>query len=229
MLGPRRTVRKIIVTQEIEWHITCDPQTFGKCREDPKFAYIVTLARTVNALNFVNSVMVDTQGRDDPAAQRNRLNSYLFGSAIMYEALKLVRTMNKVFLDDNEFQNGLRSLLKDPTAQQIERDHLNPARHQAVFHFIPETFAEAIGKTSGIGSAFVSSRGSRRGNVSYVYSDIVAAEILVGLSSNTEEFYSALGDAMAKTRDLVIKFTNSAESLIAHHLKAWGFQKEDSR
>jgi len=154
---------------------------------------------------------------------------YLFGSAIMYEALKLVRTMNKVFLDDNEFQNGLRSLLKDPTAQQIERDHLNPARHQAVFHFIPETFAEAIGKTSGIGSALVSSRGSRRGNVSYVYSDIVAAEILVGLSSNTEAFYSALGDAMAKTRDLVIKFTNSAESLIAHHLKAWGFQKEESR
>jgi len=217
-----------MATQEIEWHITCDTHTYEKCRKDAKFAYIVTLARTVNALNFVNSVMVDIQGRDDPAAQRNRLNSYLFGSAIMYEALKLVRAMNKVFLDDNEFQNGLRSLLKDPTAQQIERDHLNPARHQAVFHFIPETFAEAIGKASGMGSAFVSSRGSRRGNVSYVYSDIVAAEILVGLSSNTEEFYSALGDAMAKTRDLVIKFTDSAESLIAHHLKAWGFQREES-
>jgi hypothetical protein len=78
-------------TQEIEWHITCDLQTFEKCRKDTKFAYIVTLARAVNALTFVNSVMVEMQDRDDPAAQRNRLNSYLFGSAIMYEALKLVR------------------------------------------------------------------------------------------------------------------------------------------
>lgn len=217
------------MTQELAWHITCDHQTFESCRKDKRFAHIVTLARTVNALNFVNSVMVSTQGRDDPAAQRDRLNSYLFGSAIMYEALKLVRTMNKVFLDDEEFQSGLRSLLKDPTAQQIERDHLNPARHQAVFHFIPETFAEAISKTSGMESTFLSSRGRRRGNVSYVYSDIVAAEILVGHSSNTEEFYSALGDAMAKTRELVIKFVDGAESLIAHHLKAWGFQKEESR
>jgi len=31
---------------------------------------------------------------------------------------------------------------------------------------------------------------------------------------------------MAKTRDLVIKFTDDAERLIAHHLKAWGFKRE---
>ena len=80
--------------------------------------------------------MVDKQGKDDPAAQRDRLNSYLFGSAIIYEALKLVRAMNQPFLDDDDFQSGLRLLLKDRTAQQIERAHLNPARHQAVFHFI---------------------------------------------------------------------------------------------
>ena len=213
-------------TQETDWHIICDADTFEKCRKDVKFAYIVTLARAVNALNFVNSVMVDKQGKDDPAAQRDRLNSYLFGSAIMYEALKLVRAMNQPFLDDDDFQSGLRLLLKDRTAQQIERAHLNPARHQAVFHFIPETFAAIISKTIRIDSPFVSSRGKRRGNISYAYADVVAAEILVGLSSNTEEFFSALGDAMAKTRDLVIKFADNAERLIALHLKAWGFQRE---
>lgn len=213
-------------SQETEWHIVCDAATFDKCQKDKKFAYIVTLARAVNALNFVNSVMVDTQSKDDPAAMRDRFNSYLFGSAIMYEALKLVRSMTHVFRDDDAFQNGLRMLLKDPTAKQIERTHLNPARHQAVFHFIPETFADIISKTTQIDSPFLSSRGKRRGNVNYAYADVVAGEILVGLSSNTEEFFSVLGDAMGKTRDLVIRFADDAERLIGHHLKAWGFKKE---
>src|ERR1017187_11026417 len=134
--------------------------------------------------------------------------------------------MNQLFLDDDDFQSGLRLLLKDRTAQQIDPPHLNPARHHAVFHFIPETFAAIISKPIRIDSPFVSSRGKRRGNISYAYADVVAAEILAGLSSNTEEFFSALGDAMAKTRDLVIKFADNAERLIALHLKAWGFQRE---
>lgn len=216
----------MISTQEPDWHITCDEGTFERCRTDVKFAYIVTLARAVNALNFVNSIMATTLGKDDPAAQRDRLNSYLFGSAIMYEALKLVRAMNQPFLDDGHFQSGLRLLLRDPTAKQIERVHLNRARHQAVFHFIPETFAEVVSKTLRIDSPFISSRGKRRGNINYAYADVVSAEILVGLSSNTEEFYSVLADAMSKTRDLVIKFTDNAEGLIAHHLKEWGFKRE---
>jgi hypothetical protein len=213
-------------TQETDWHITCDAETFERCRNDPKFAHIVTLARAVNALNFVNSVMVDSRGKDDPAAQRNRMNSYLFASAIMYEALKLVRILNQPFRDDTNFQRGLRLLLKDPAAQQIERTHLNPARNQAVFHFTPETFAEVISKTSQLHSPFLSSRGKRRGNVHYAFADVVAGEILVGQLSNTEAFFSALPEAMAKTADLILRFTDSAEQLIAHHLKEWGFQKE---
>src|SRR5260370_25481661 len=62
----RTTTRKrLMSTQETEWHIVCDTETFEKCQRDQKFAYIVTLARAVNALNFVNSAMVDTKGRDD--------------------------------------------------------------------------------------------------------------------------------------------------------------------
>jgi hypothetical protein len=37
----------------LDWYIDCDAETFAKCKDDPKFAYIVTLARSVNALNFV--------------------------------------------------------------------------------------------------------------------------------------------------------------------------------
>jgi hypothetical protein len=82
---------------EQDWRIVCDQSTFDKCRADARFPFVVTLARAVNALNFVNSAMVDKKGRNDPAAMRDRFNSYLFGSAIMYEALRLVRAMKKPF------------------------------------------------------------------------------------------------------------------------------------
>jgi hypothetical protein len=212
--------------QDQDWRIICDDETFGRCKKDARFPYIVTLARAVNALNFANSAMVNARGKYDPAAHRDRVNSYLFGSAIMYEALNLIRAMNQPFRDDEAFQNGLRMLLKDRTAQQIQRDNLNPARNRAVFHFIPETFAEIISKTNSIDTPFAANRGKRGENVNYAYADVVAAEILVGLPSNTEEFFSSLWDAMAKTRDLIIKFTDHAERLIAAHLKLWGFKKE---
>jgi hypothetical protein len=95
-----------------------------------------------------------------------------------------------------------------------------------VFHFIPETFAKAISATASIDTAFVSSRGRRRGNVNYAYADVVAGEILVGRSANTEEFFTLLGEAMKNTKHLVIRFTDNAERLIAQYLKGWGFTKE---
>ncbi len=106
---------------------------------------------------------------------------------------------------------------------------MNAARNQAVFHFIPETFADAISQAPQLHSPFLSGRGKRRGNVHYAYADVVAGEILVGLPSNTEQFFSVLGDAMSKTRDLVNKFTDEAEILIAHHLKQRGFEKEQGQ
>ena len=83
-----------------------------------------------------------------------------------------------------------------------------------------------INKATRIHSPFISSLGRRRGNINYAYADVVAGEILVGSSSDTERFFTMLGEAMEKTRDLVIKFTDNAEDLIAYHLKAWGFTKE---
>jgi hypothetical protein len=72
----------------------------------------------------------------------------------------------------------------------------------------------------------IASQGIRRRDLSYSYAGIITAEILAGLSSETEEFFSVLGDAMAKTRDLVINFEDHAERLIGRHVKAWGFKKQ---
>ena len=78
------------------WQVTCSQRAFESCRVDPKFPYIVALARAVNALLFVRSVMnYIPKEIVTPAAKRDRLNSYFFGSAIMYEVLHLIRDMGQ--------------------------------------------------------------------------------------------------------------------------------------
>jgi hypothetical protein len=173
--------------------------------------------------------MLHAEDGDAPEAERDRLNSYFFASAILYEGIKLIRAMNQTFKDDVPFQNGLRLFLRDPVALQIEKTHLNPARNQAVFHFVPDTFSKIINSATVDTCVFAQARGQNKRHVRYSYADVVTAEILVGFAANTEEFYETLGTAMASTLDLVIRFADEAEKLIGYHTAQWGFKVlEDS-
>lgn len=212
------------MAQEIgDWEIFCDTETFEKCVGDEKFAHIVTLARSVNALRFVHVAMVHAGMGDAPEAKRARFNSYLFASAILYEGLRLIRAMGKTFKDDAVYQNGLRLLLRDKVAQAVERMHLDSARNAAVFHFLPDRFASIMKDTTANKCTFVLGRGARNRDVYYSFADVAAGEILMGYAADSEEFYKQLGEAMKNTRELVVRFANEAEMLISHHLKQWGY------
>ena len=205
--------------------VACDRASFERCRTDPKFPYIVALARAVNALVFARSVM-HYLPKDvvTPSAKRDRLNSYLFGSAIMYEVLKLIRDMGRVFRDDDVYQNGLRMLLADPAARQIEQDHLKNVRHNAVFHFDAEVFRETIENGIPNECIFVAGATQVRAEIHYPYADIVAAEILVGWPAGQDEFMAVLADAASKTDQLVVDFVSRTEDLMSYHLPRWGFR-----
>ncbi len=205
------------------WRVSCSQKKFDECKKDEKFPFIVALARAVNAMNFVHSAMLVAGDKPDPESQRGRINSYFFASALLYEILSLIRSMGKAFKDDAEYQNGLRLMLKDKTAQRVEQMHLNPVRNRAVFHFLPEYFGSTIENATCNNCDFVYGLGNKRKDLYYPFADIIAAEILVGFSSDNEQFYQALGQAMADTRDLVIRFTDQAELFIAHYVKRWGF------
>ena len=209
--------------QEMDWQMSCDQETFEKCRHDEKFPYIVALGRAVNTITFMHSAMKYPVNDNSPAAKRGRLNSYLFGSAIMYEALGLVRNMGKAFVDDELYQNGLRLILKEDIAKNIESAHLKPARHGAVFHFDADRFKETIDNQPPYECLFVSARGNSRMGTAYSYSDIVSAEILVGFPAAGDKFEPVFADAVKQASALVTKFADQAEPLIASHLKHWGF------
>lgn len=215
------------------WSLVCDANTFASCKADKKFPYIAMLSRAVNSLNFVHSAMIRVGGGDEPETQRDRLNSYFFASATLYECFNLVKSMEPVFQNDAAFRRTLQPFLKQKTVKKIKDDHLNHVRNGAVFHFQPHrdrvrSFIGMISNAAVKERTFASGLGDRKGGVYYTYSDILTSEVLVGLSVDTNEkkFYAKLEKIMVRTRDLAFRFAHKGETLIGHHLKAWGFRLE---
>jgi hypothetical protein len=209
-----------------DWAVIFDKAAFDRSKQDKKLAYIVALGRAVNSLYVVHSVTTRTTD-ESPANKRDRFNSFLFGSAIMFECLNLLETMISAFSKDEDFKTRLRALLDDETAKQIKKAHLKGVRHQAVFHFDPEAFRKAMDKTSFYTCSFVAGRGEPRHALNYELADIVAAEILVGMPCDTKEFMPALADAMAKTSGLISRFIGESELFIIANLERWGYKRKD--
>jgi hypothetical protein len=209
-----------------EWEITCDKETFKNVRRDEKFPYVVALARSVNALYAAHSLLVRGSQSETPEHVRNTTNAYFFAGALLYEGLGLIKKMNKPFADDIAFQNGLRMILKNPVARKIEQMHLNTARNHAVFHFLPDEFEKAIGKSPEGRNVFMVAIGKKNKSRHYAYADVLAAEISVGLSSDDPAFWPTFDSAVKETTNLVLKFASDAEDLIVNYLELAGFRRE---
>lgn len=194
---------------------------FKKCRGDKKFAYVVALARAVNALNSAHSLMMSTTDKNTPAAIRDRMNSYFFVLAILYETLKLIRRMSPVYRNDKSFQDSLQIVLKDKTARALEQMHLKAARRDAVFHYLPDRFAEAIAKTPMTECVFASILGQQKVSIHYTFADLIAAEIGAGARIDNGV---VVNDMMEKTLNLVKQFIEYSENFIADQLNGWGFE-----
>jgi hypothetical protein len=200
------------------------PSVLAKARADEKFAYVVALARSVNALTAAHSLMVRTGNDDAPAAKRDRMNSYFFSSAILYEILKLIKSMGAVYGTEKIFQDTLQLLLKDKLVQELEKEHLKPARRDAVFHYLPDPFAEAIA-TTGMTDCVFASMGETIGNIHYEFADYIAAEMEVGGRLDDKEVVVAM---MQNKLALVKQFINHCETFIEDQLEPWGFRVRDT-
>ena len=198
--------------KEVKREIYGSREAFKKCRKDKKFAYVVALGRAVNALNAAHSLMMSSPGTDTPAGRRDRMNGHFFVSGILYESLKLIRKMSSVFGGDKSFETSLRLVLKDTSSQKVEKMHLKPARHGAVFHFEPDRFTEAIAKTPLSDCMFVSTIGKKRGNLHYSFADTITVEIMVGGSLEDE---NVVKDMMENTLKLVMQLVEHSEKFIA--------------
>lgn len=211
-----------------DWRIECDTVIFEKIKSHESFQQILALARAVNSLQFVIFAMVTDAQDFSPAASRSRINSFLFGSAILYEGLLLVERMNKQFGGNEVFNKGLHTLLKDPVARTLRRSHMGPARNLAVFHYDSEEFGRIVNSAIVDECEFMAGRGNLSPESYFPFADTLAAEVLMGEANASEDFYERLGSVMSETRDLSLRFTKFSERLISKCLYDWGFIRKAS-
>lgn len=206
------------------WQIECDATIFDRIKDEVTFHQILALARAVNSLQFVISAFQPDAQDTSPAATCSRINSFLFGSAILHEGLLLVESMNRQFGSNEVFDQGVHTLLSDPTALRLRKYHMSPARNRAVFHFDSEEFGKVMKDTAVEDVCeFLTGRGKSSDQSRYPFADVLATQILMGRVGNDEEFYEDLGLVMSDTRDLATSFVGFAHKLILASLQKWGF------
>ncbi|MGA2923275.1 MAG: hypothetical protein ABSE28_19395 [Candidatus Sulfotelmatobacter sp.] len=206
----------------VHWFLSCDSATFEACKKDKKFPHLVALARAVNALKFIDSTMELNDVLSGPTRFRDRMNTFFFASAILYEVLVLIRKMSQAFRDDEEFRKGLHRMSKSKAAREIENQHLRAVRNRAVFHFDASAFGDVIA-TGNLAAPFVNCVGHRNDDIHYAYADLATAAILVGSGFAEPKFSRILETAMRNIRVLTSNFVTEAELLIATHLLRLGF------
>jgi hypothetical protein len=168
----------------------------------------------------VISALVNDAEDFSPAASRSRINSFLFGSAILYEGLLLAEKMNQQFGRNETYHQGLHALLKDPTARVLRQSHMGPARNFAVFHYDPEEFGRIV-RSAGVDECeFMTGLGNLSRESYFPFADTLAAELLMGKASS-DDFYENLGSVMSETRELAQRFVRSSELLISRCLFEW--------
>lgn len=206
------------------WQLSCDEATFQVCRKDPRFAYIVALSRSINALNSAHALLLAAAHDTTPKGFRNRMNGYFFICSVLYEIIGLIGRMSSVFKGDPLFENELRMVLRYPGTQEIKDNHLKEVRHGAVFHFLPEYFEEIItGKADGE-CVFARADGPRHDDIDYFFADSIAAEMYSGVAEGDPNFASTVMNSMQATLSVVIEFTERSEKAISSYLIAWGFK-----
>src|SRR5688500_15467834 len=81
----------MVVNNESDpWQVSCSADQFEAWRNDAGFCAVVTLARVANALRFAVYALVAVESSDTPAAKRQRMNSFMYSGALVFEALCLI-------------------------------------------------------------------------------------------------------------------------------------------
>jgi len=113
-------------------------------RDDERFLGLLTLARFINALRYFQKSAIDSKGTNDPVAARSVLNSFWYGSSVLYEGFLLVEKLAKVFKDLDSFKGGFGALLRDHQVQSFRNSVLKRMRNKFGFHFDEEVVKESL-------------------------------------------------------------------------------------
>jgi hypothetical protein len=206
------------------WEVVCDITTFESQKLDPAFQSVVALSRAVNALRFSASALIDVEGDNSPAAVRQRINSFLYSSALLFEAFRLVERTRKSLAKYSKYQTTLGVLLDDDKVTDV-RKKIDPLRNRGVFHFDQSFIPKRVSVESDGWCRFGQGRGPSAGSSYYDLADRALLEAFVG--GPAEEFKVRYDVLVQDTATILNKFVDGADQLIKSALLENGWIVRD--
>ncbi|MFC1534975.1 hypothetical protein ACFL7M_16600 [Thermodesulfobacteriota bacterium] len=210
------------------WDISCTKDIFDTLKRDERFLNLLTLARFFNALRFCQQPITDVRNSDNPSASRQRFNSFLFASSVLYEGFLLVEKLGQYFRDFDSFKNGFAVLLRDRKIRTLRETALKRMRNKFVFHFDVNVALEALEDFELQNYRFATGFGNASGEVYYRLADeAVMNYLLQHQPKDTDgELNKRFRLMMKEVTELMEQFTEAAERLIAEVLVDMGWTAE---
>lgn len=206
------------------WDIFCPSEKFDTLRQDERLVALLTLARIVNSMRFTQMAAVSVADDSTANNKRQRMNSFLYLGALLFEGLKFTETLGKHFKDLKSYKDGFQKIQKDTGVKDLSRSLLDPLRNKIVFHYDGDIPSDSLQTIDFSEYVFASSHGETQGGIYYDLSDQIVVHSLIQPDKDQEEMERRFRDFVQRTTDLSRRFSKAADMLIAEGLKKLGWQ-----
>ena len=217
--------------EDFAYDITCSKERFDLLKTDEHFLGLLTLARVVNALRFCQQAAIDAKDIAGPAGARSRINSLLYASSVLYEGFLVIEKIEKNFKNLDSFINGFGSLLRDRIVRSLRESVLNRMRNKFVFHFDPDVAMESFKNFELSEYKFASGIGKASGEMYFGLADEAVLNYLLQPTQNepNDSLKGRWEKILQETTQIIGRFTESAERLMADVLVEMGFTMKTSQ
>lgn len=200
------------------------PEQFEQARQDPAFQQVVALARIDNTIRFAHGAVVHIERDMSPSEERQLMSSFLYLSALLFEGLKLTRTLGKNFRGFQSFADGFARLHADPTVKELRTKVLDVVRNKVVYHLDSDVISGGLELlTDAHEFVFLSASDLTVGEIYFRLADEAVIHFIVGEKIGTAAFRDRFTTILSRTTDLSIRFSDSSAKLITEYLLSVGW------
>jgi mannitol-1-phosphate/altronate dehydrogenase len=146
----------------------------------------------------------------------------------MYEGLRTASRLGKHFANLESYKNGFGSLLKDKGIKKFNQTVLKRMRNKFVFHFDQDVMAESFQEFELSEYVFALGKGKATGELYFGLADEAVFNYLLQPEQNesNDSLMERYKEILQTTTELMKRFTDSAEHLMADVLSDMGFTIE---
>jgi len=215
--GPLGVAGEREVTTPAEaWELVCSAEVFDRWRDNPAFPPLLTLARIVNSLNFAGLAAADKASQASPSSMRQRINSFMYTGAVIYEAGKFLERASDQLGCFHAYRESLLPLFRRPEYKQLLSGQLHALRNRVVFHFDHNYVARRAAVGPDGCCVFGRGIGATTGESYWDLADRSALDEVIG--GPPSEFEARYQDVVRRTTELVMGFLRHADEVITEAL-----------